>query len=83
MDQLSTFLPGTTDSVLKATCGPKIASLIAADSFRVLTPGGVCVQVTDEDPDTRMRLLQEALPTDSSRLSFKVVESDSYEYFLY
>ena len=54
-----------------------------AESFRVLTPGGVCVQVTDEDPDVRMRLLQELLPTDSSRLSLKVVESDGYEYYLY
>lgn len=69
--------------MLKAEEGAQVAAQIATECARILTPGGVCAQVTDEDPDTRLTLLQAALSLAEVDLSFKTVESDSYEYFVY
>ncbi len=42
------------------------------------------MQVTDEDPDVRLPLLQTALSqTPDTNVSFKTIEANNYEYFMY
>ncbi len=77
------FEKGTTDSVLKAIDGEAKAVKIVKECFRVLKPGGYYLQVTDEDPELRMHFLQEALRMDTCKLSFKMISSNGYEYYLY
>ena len=77
------FEKGTTDSILKAKDGEQKAIKMVQESYRVLKPDGYYLQVTDEDPELRLSFLQEALGKSSSRLSFKMLSSGAYEYYLY
>ena len=74
---------GTVDSVLKdISTGSIMAGKVIAECVRVLCTSGVLLQMTDEDPDLRLALI------DSLALSvttnFKVVSTQQgQEYFLY
>ena len=60
-----------------------MASQIVSESFRILIPDGLYLQVTDEDPDVRVPFLQQELPSCNSDVSFKTVELNQREYFIY
>jgi len=82
---------GTTDSVLKLEDEKKAFSLsrgILSESLRLLAPTGVYLQITDEDPDLRMSLLNDLLCKRSDknnvRISHRTIsEEESWEYFMY
>ena len=69
--------------MLRATNDTAIASQIASESFRILVPGGLYLQVTDEDPDVRIPFLQQELPSCNANVSFKTVDLNRREYFIY
>ena len=69
--------------MLRATNDTAVASQIASESFRILIPDGLYPQVTDEDPDVRVPFLQQELPSGNSDVSFKTVELNRREYFIY
>ena len=82
---------GTTDSVLKLDDEEKALSMakkILDESLRLLSSGGVYIQITDEDPDLRMSLLNDLLfkGCNKNNVSIshrKISEEDSWEYFMY
>ena len=82
---------GTTDSVLKMDDEEKSLQMcreILSESLRLLSSSGVYLQITDEDPDLRMSLLQELLSKecDSNNISIshkKISEEGMWEYFMY
>ena len=69
--------------MLRATNDTAVASQIVSESFRILIPDGLYLQVTDEDPDVRVPFLQQELPSGNSDVSFKTVELNRREYFIY
>ena len=82
---------GTTDSVLKMEDEDKSLVLcqgILSESLRLLSSSGVYLQITDEDPDLRMSLLQDLLPTgcvrnDISITHKKISEEGMWEHYMY
>ncbi|XP_039258645.2 uncharacterized protein LOC120335235 isoform X1 [Styela clava] len=79
---------GTTDSILKQPKGTELASRALANIYKILCKDGVLIQVTDEPPELRIDLLQEAakrLPDDiTSNISISCQQFTSVrDYFLY
>lgn len=83
---------GTTDSVLKfedRTQAHLMAKKIQNEALRIISPSGVYIQITDEDPDLRLSLLRDNVVTDSkSPCDFSVTyrdisEDDSWQHFMY
>lgn len=82
---------GTTDSVLKMDDDEeayKLAKGILSESLRLLSSTGVYLQITDEDPDLRMMLLQDLLSERSDKgnvsISHKKISDDgNWEHFMY
>ena len=59
---------------------------ILGESLRTLKSDGIYAQVTDEDPDLRMALIQELLPKEINNYSvnYKIIYgSQDSEYFMY
>ncbi|XP_069501281.1 citrate synthase-lysine N-methyltransferase CSKMT, mitochondrial isoform X2 [Ambystoma mexicanum] len=50
---------GTTDALLRGTDGAERANKMLAECLRVLRPGGILLQFSDEDPDARMPQLEQ------------------------
>ena len=76
---------GTSDSLMKdVTEGRQSAQCLVHEALRVLESTGTLVQVTDEDPDLRMTLLEVILPGKGHHVTFSGlnVHSDR-EYFMY
>ena len=83
---------GTTDSVLKfedRTQAHLMAKKIQNEALRIITPNGVYIQITDEDPDMRLSLLRDNVVTDSTSpcdfsVSYRdISEDDSWQHFMY
>ena len=80
---------GTTDSMLKDTeLGVSNAIEVINNAVFCLNDKGYLIQITDEDPDLRMDLLQNALKNTDVSLSFKIIPPKSsspqqMEYFMY
>ena len=77
---------GTTDSVLKFADRRKaftMAKMIQNEALRILSPSGVYIQITDEDPDMRIPLLKELKERDFSVSYREISSEDSWEYFMY
>ncbi|XP_075795413.1 citrate synthase-lysine N-methyltransferase CSKMT, mitochondrial [Pelodiscus sinensis] len=49
---------GTCDSLLRCPQGPGQAGQLVAECLRVLCPGGILLQFSDEDPDARIPFLE-------------------------
>lgn len=79
---------GTVDSVLKHR-DSRIAAYLAEGMIRecgrVLAPGGRYLQVTDEDPELRLPLLQASFSSWGTlfSLSYKLLTHHNREYFIY
>ena len=78
---------GTTDAVLKdSQTGTAMATRIIGEALRVLKPGGHMLQLTDEDPDLRLPLIEAAAKNTSreNSTSFTTLEvGGAIEYFMY
>ena len=83
---------GTTDSVLKfedRTQAHLMAKKIQNEALRIISPHGVYVQITDEDPDLRLSLLRDNVVMDSSvpcdfSVSYRdISEDESWQHFMY
>lgn len=83
---------GTTDSVLKfedRTQAHLMAKKIQNEALRIISPHGVYVQMTDEDPDLRLSLLRDNVVMDSSvpcdfSVSYRdISEDESWQHFMY
>ncbi len=82
---------GTIDSIMKMknkTECKHTAKTIMLGALNVVRPPGVYVQVTDEDPELRMALLEDLLSlykTDRYRVSYKILSQARHqqEYFMY
>ena len=82
---------GTTDSVLKLDDREKailMAGAILKESLRLLSPLGTLIQITDEDPDSRILLINELLKSQCDHTSVNVspkliCEGEIWEYFMY
>ena len=77
---------GTTDSVLKFEDRRKaftMAKMIQNESLRILSTSGVYIQITDEDPDMRIPLLNELKERDFCVSHRQISSEDSWEYFMY
>ena len=82
------FDKGTMDSLLKGNRGETHGANMVAEAMRVLRPGGLMIQITDEDPELRVDLL-ESIAKDTNlnlRISFRSLDSDTasgFSYFIY
>ena len=82
---------GTTDSVLKLDNQEKaifMAGAILKESLRLLSSSGTLIQITDEDPDLRIPLINELLKSQCDHTSVSVshkliCEGETWEYFMY
>jgi len=83
---------GTTDSVLKfedRTQAHLMAKKIQNEALRIISPSGVYIQITDEDPDMRLPLLRDNVVMDSKSpcdfsVSYRdISEDDSWQHFMY
>ena len=78
---------GTTDSVLKFEDRRKahlMAQRLQLEALRILSPLGVYLQITDEDPDLRTTLLGDLLKDRDVSVSHKLISGDyAWEYFMY
>ena len=83
---------GTTDSVLKfedRTQAHLMAKKIQNEALRIISPNGVYIQITDEDPDMRLPLLRDNVVMDSKSpcdfsVSYRdISEDDSWQHFMY
>ncbi|XP_041354601.1 citrate synthase-lysine N-methyltransferase CSKMT, mitochondrial-like [Gigantopelta aegis] len=78
---------GTMDSLLKSSTGGKSkAEVMMSEVYRILCSGGKYLQITDEDPDVRLALLEDLskkLPHEVS-WSFITIDCNNYkEYFMF
>jgi len=70
---------GTMDALLRG--GDESWHKMCEETLRVLKPGGCFLQITDENPELRLPLLELLV---GWQVSFREVESDSaYESFIY
>ncbi|XP_071810469.1 citrate synthase-lysine N-methyltransferase CSKMT, mitochondrial-like [Asterias amurensis] len=82
------FEKGTFDAMLN-TKNSELARCAFSETVRVLTPGGIFLQFSDENPDLRLSFLEEALRqnnVDRGRVSItyrEIGSSFGTEYFLY
>ncbi|XP_076073093.1 citrate synthase-lysine N-methyltransferase CSKMT, mitochondrial-like [Mytilus galloprovincialis] len=78
------FDKGTTDSLLKDKIkGKERTHSVLSEAFRVLCPNGKLLQFTDEDPDVRIPFLEESCRNWNISISYKILSSESIEYFMY
>lgn len=78
------FDKGTTDSLLKDRKHGKKRTITAlSEVFRVIVPNGKLLQFTDEDPDVRLPLLEQAAKNYDASINYKILSSGSIEYFMY
>ena len=82
------FEKGTFDAMLN-TKNSELARCAFSETARVLTPGGIFLQFSDENPDLRLSFLEEAvrlISVDRGRVSVtyrEIGSSFGIEYFLY
>lgn len=77
---------GTLDSLIKDKDKARTSGdMMISECFRTLHPEGVLLQITDEDPDLRIRLLEEAFSRMeiSARVSYTEISTDGYECFMF
>ncbi|OWF49418.1 methyltransferase-like protein 12, mitochondrial [Mizuhopecten yessoensis] len=77
---------GTLDSLLKdRRRALQSCDMMIIECLRILRTGGVLLQITDEDPDLRIRLLEEVFSRIqvSAHVSYSQVETHGYECFMY
>ncbi|XP_046346703.2 citrate synthase-lysine N-methyltransferase CSKMT, mitochondrial-like [Haliotis rufescens] len=75
---------GTTDALLKDPVdGVRRSHKLVSSMVDVLHPGGVFVHVTDEDPDSRHGLLEEAVRGTGSVFTFSELTAGNHEYFMF
>lgn len=82
---------GTTDSALRSAKPGRIINshAIINQTVTCIKPGGVVIQITDEDPDSRLMLIEEAvkrLNFSSHEVSITHIElctNDPFQYFMY
>lgn len=77
------FDKGTTDSLLKAEDGKVRSERMIKECLRVVKPGGIVLQITDEDLDSRLPMLEDIVGC-RKKISFSVIqEQNGQEYLLY
>ena len=73
---------GTMDSLLKAKDNGKVSSRVMLQQVHsVLRPGGLCLQISDEDPEIRMDLIINNW--EHGAVNFKEISVNQREIFLY
>mmetsp|Transcript_34654 Transcript_34654/g.81041 ORF Transcript_34654/g.81041 Transcript_34654/m.81041 type:complete len:228 (+) Transcript_34654:3-686(+) len=76
------FEKGTLDALLRGPRGEESAAQLSAEVGRILRPGGVWLQITDEDPDLRLPLLRK-MPAWETVNFRSLAVGDGEELFLY
>ncbi|XP_046555920.1 citrate synthase-lysine N-methyltransferase CSKMT, mitochondrial-like [Haliotis rubra] len=75
---------GTTDALLKdPVAGVQRSHKLVSGVVDVLQPGGVFAQLTDEDPDSRLGLLEEAVRGTGTMFTFTELTTGHHQYFLF
>lgn len=79
---------GTTDSILKQPGGIELAHKALINIYNILCKGGIFIQITDEPPELRIELLEEAAKRSKRNFNVSIscqqLMSDiDREYFLY
>lgn len=79
---------GTTDSLLRIHDGATDAvTKCLSESLKCLTSNGAILQITDEDPDTRVTFIETILKQTENpncNISFRTLcSSNDFEYFMY
>ncbi|XP_067680298.1 citrate synthase-lysine N-methyltransferase CSKMT, mitochondrial-like [Haliotis asinina] len=75
---------GTTDALLKDPVeGVQRSHKLVSSMVDLLQTGGVFAQVTDEDPDSRLGLLEEAVKGTGTMFTFSELTTGRPQYFMF